>query len=71
MTDNGLGSAKVMTVDGNADTLNARFNAFSEVAGPDPGGFAWGRLSFFFGRTISTAIEGQTTPAGAGPYFAF
>jgi len=39
--------------------LNAQFNAFSEVAGPNPGGFAWG-LSFFFGRTIYTAIEGQT-----------
>ena len=48
---------------GNADTLNGRFNAFSEVAGPNPGGFAWG-LSFFFGRTIFTAIEGQSTPGG-------
>ena len=47
-----------------------RFNAFSEVAGPNPGGFAWG-LSFFFGRTIFTAIEGQATPGGTGPYFAF
>ncbi len=55
---------------GNADALDGRFNAFSEVAGPNPGGFAWG-LSFFFGRTIFTAIEGQTTPGGVGPYFAF
>jgi hypothetical protein len=66
---NGTSSAVAFNV-GNADTLNARFNAFSEVAGPNPGGFAWG-LSFFFGRTIYTAIEGQTTPGGAGPYFAF
>ena len=55
---------------GNADALNGRFNAFSEVAGPNPGAFAWG-LSFFFGRTIYTAIEGQATPGGVGPYFAF
>ena len=55
---------------GNADALDGRFNAFSEVAGPNPGGFAWG-LPFFFGRTIFTAIEGQTTPGGVGPYFAF
>jgi hypothetical protein len=55
---------------GNADALDGGFNAFSEVAGPNPGGFAWG-LPFFFGRTIFTAIEGQTTPGGVGPYFAF
>ena len=30
----------------------------------------WG-LPFFFGRTVFTAIEGQTTPGGVGPYFAF
>jgi hypothetical protein len=33
-------------------------------------GFDWG-LPFFFGRTIYTAIENQSTPAGAGPYVAF
>jgi hypothetical protein len=66
---NGTSSAVTFNV-GNADTLNGSFNAFSEVAGPNPGAFAWG-LSFFFGRTIYTAIEGQTTPGGVGPYFAF
>jgi hypothetical protein len=55
---------------GNADALDGRLNAFSEVAGPNPGSFAWG-LPFFFGRTVFTAIEGQTTPGGVGPYFAF
>jgi hypothetical protein len=55
---------------GNVDNLNGRFNAFSEVAGPSPGNFDWG-LSFFYGRTIYTAIEGQTTPGGTGPYFAY
>jgi hypothetical protein len=66
---NGASSAVAFNV-GNLDALNGRFNAFSEVAGPNPGGFAWG-LSFFFGRTIFTAIEGQSTPGGTGPYFAF
>ncbi|MGH9140499.1 MAG: DUF3443 domain-containing protein [Vicinamibacterales bacterium] len=66
---NGTTSAVAFNV-GNADALNARFTAFSEIAGPNPGGFAWG-LSFFFGRTVYTAIEGQSTPGGVGPYFAF
>lgn len=52
--------------------------AFADIAGPMPGfptdmtipGFDWG-LPFFFGRSIYTAIEGQPTPAGVGPYFAF
>jgi hypothetical protein len=66
---NGTTSAVSFSV-GNADALNGRFTAFNEVAGPNPGGFAWG-LSFFFGRTIYTAIEGQSTPGGVGPYFAF
>jgi hypothetical protein len=49
--------------------LNGRFNAFSEVAGPirvaSPGFVVSSR------RTIFTAIEGQSTPGGTGPYFAF
>jgi hypothetical protein len=32
--------------------------------------FDWG-LPFFYGRTVYTAIENQSTPAGVGPYFAF
>jgi hypothetical protein len=66
---NGTNSAVNFNV-GNADTLNGRFTAFSEVAGPSPGIFDWG-LSFFYGRTVFTAIEGQSTPGGVGPYFAF
>ena len=55
---------------GNADALDTRFTAFNEIAGPNPGGFDFG-LGFFFGRSVFTAIEGQGTPAGAGPYFAY
>jgi hypothetical protein len=52
--------------------------ALDDIAGPMPGyptdpgvpDFDWG-LPFFFGRSIYIAIEGQSTPAGTGPYFAF
>lgn len=63
----------------NASKLDGRVCAFSNLAGPMPGysgadsllpSFDWG-LPFFFGRSVYTAIEGQPTPAGVGPYFAF
>jgi hypothetical protein len=71
-------SATVAFSVANAAKLNASAFAFSNLAGPMPGfptdlnvpGFDWG-LPFFFGRTVYTAIEGQSTPAGVGPYFAF
>jgi hypothetical protein len=66
---NGATSAVNFAV-GNNDQLNVNFTAFSEVAGPNPGGFDWG-LGFFFGRSVFTAIEGQGTPGGTGPYFAY
>jgi hypothetical protein len=57
---------------GNADTLLVGGNnaAVNGLAGPDPGSFDWG-LPFFFGRNVYTAIEGQSTPAGVGPYWAY
>ena len=59
----------------NADQLfsaNPSFNAFDNLAAPsgDNSTFAWG-MSFFFGRTVFTAIEQRNTPGGQGPYFAF
>ena len=41
-----------------------------DTAPNGPNSFDWG-LSFFYGRTVFTAIEGKTTPGGVGPYVAF
>jgi hypothetical protein len=62
----------------NTALLNANNFAFNDLAGPMPGypsdssipGFDWG-LPFYFGRNVTTAIEGRSTPGGTGPYFAF
>ena len=61
---NGATSAVTFIV-GNSDQLNQNFSAFSEVAGPNPGGFDWG-LGFFFGRSVFTAIEGRARRAVKG-----
>jgi len=62
-----------------ASRLDGSSCAFGNLAGPMPGyssadprvpSFDWG-LPFFFGRSVYTAIEGQPTIAGDGPYFAF
>jgi len=66
---NGVSSVVAINA-GDVDERNATFSAFGEATGANPGGFDWG-LPFFYGRTIFTAIEGQPTPAGAGPYWAY
>jgi hypothetical protein len=58
----------------NATTLATSTNwAFNDVAAPfgaAPEAVAWG-LPFFFGRNVFVAIDGQSTPAGVGPYWAY
>jgi uncharacterized protein DUF3443 len=58
----------------NADDLfnnNPTANVFGQLAGPNTiTGFDWG-LPFFYGRNVYTAIEGQSTPDGTGPYWAY
>jgi hypothetical protein len=70
-------SAKFTFSVANADQLAARNFAFNNLAGPMAGypdptqpSFAWG-LPFFFGRSVSSAIETCSTPSGNGPYVAF
>jgi len=46
------------------------FSAFNNVGGENSDSFDFG-LPFFFGRSVYTAIEGQATPGGTGPYVAF
>ncbi len=58
----------------NADNLfndNLAANVFGQLAGPNTiTGFDWG-LPFFYGRNVYTAIQGQSTPGGTGPYWAY
>jgi hypothetical protein len=55
----------------NADTLFASPNsAFNNLGGDNGQSFDLG-LPFFFGRTVFIGIEGQSTPGGAGPYWAY
>jgi len=73
-TDSSSGGASE-TVNFTVDNADALFSdqaafVFPSLAGPNPGTFDWG-LPFFFGRNVFTAINGRSTPAGAGPYWAF
>lgn len=48
------------------------FAAFANLGAPQivANSFDWG-LPFFYGRKVYTAIDGASTPAGAGPYIVF
>ena len=55
---------------GNADDLPNEA-VLGQLAGPSSiGEFDWG-LPFFYGRNVYTAIDGQSTPGGTGPYWAY
>jgi hypothetical protein len=66
-------SGKVNFSVANADNLfnnNPTAFVFGNLAGPNSQGFDWG-LPFFYGRNVFTAIEGNKTPGGTGPYWAY
>ena len=55
----------------NAATLFGSPNyVFNNVGGDNPGAFDWG-LPFFLGRSVFIGIEGQSSPAGPGPFWAY
>jgi hypothetical protein len=57
----------------NADALFSTPNSvFDNIAGPgiDANTFDWG-FPFFIGRAVYVAIDGASTPGGAGPYVAY
>lgn len=70
---NGVASLVSFSVS-NATALfsNASLSAWSTLAGPigNNTSFDFG-LPFFYGRHVFTAIEGKSTPIGAGPYVAY
>jgi hypothetical protein len=69
-------SASVSFSVGDAETLggnDATLVAFPTLAGPFTSSadtFDWG-LPFYYGRTVYTAFENETTSVGTGPYIAF
>jgi Protein of unknown function (DUF3443) len=77
MGSNGVSAALTLTV-ANALFLftqpgAAALGAFDDLGGTTgatlPNAFDFG-VPFFFGRSVFTAFEQRTTPAGSGPYFA-
>lgn len=81
LTASMMADADAVTVDfsvANANVLltaNLSHVAFDNLAGPTGmmlglQTFDWG-LSFFYGRTVFTALENRSTPGGAGPFFAY
>jgi hypothetical protein len=74
-TNTGANNVSIVTPFKVANTTqlwNGTNTAFDDLAitAFTPGYFDWG-LSFFYGRTVFTAINGADTPAGPGPYFAY
>jgi Protein of unknown function (DUF3443) len=70
--ENGTSGQVSFTIE-NADSLFATDNsAFDDLGGDslDPESFDWG-LPFFFGRTVVIGIQGQSSPGGTGPYWAY
>ena len=76
MNQAGAASGTVDFSVANADALfaNESDNAFDDLGGPTSASksnyFDWG-LPFFYGRNVFTAIEGMSTPGGAGPFWAY
>ncbi|RQH07751.1 DUF3443 domain-containing protein [Paraburkholderia dinghuensis] len=66
----GVAASTSFTVANAQTLLNTGNWAYSNLAAYNGSAFGWG-LPFFFGKSVFTAIEGQLTSAGNGPFFAF
>jgi hypothetical protein len=72
---NGVTATVDFTIANTATLLSGTTNltALSDLGGTYPGASTsvdFG-LPFYYGRSVATVIEGNTTTAGTGPYFAF
>jgi len=69
---NGVSAPVTFSIANAATLFNTGNNsAFNDLGGENAGGgFDWG-LTFFFGRNVFTGIEGQPSPGGQGPYWAY
>jgi hypothetical protein len=70
---NGVGNAvqTSFSIEDTNNLFNSNNTAFSTLGGPNPGAFDFG-LSFFFGKNVFTAIDGQSVSGGpTGPFFAY
>jgi hypothetical protein len=50
--------------------IDSQSVVFNNLGGPSPASFDWG-VPFFLGRTVFVGIEGQSSSAGTGPYWAY
>ncbi len=67
---NGTAGSVVFNIE-NANTLfNTGNSAFNNLGGSNGPSFDFG-LPFFFGRNVFVGIEGQSSPGGTGPYWAY
>jgi hypothetical protein len=72
-TNHGFGGTTTsitFEVDNATQLFSTTASAFPGLAGPSANTFDWG-LPFFYGRTVFTAIENQSTAGGLGPYVAY
>jgi hypothetical protein len=67
---NGASGQVAVSIANALTLLNSPNSAFINLGGPNPGSFDLG-LPFFFGRQVFVGIEGQSTPGGVGPLWAY
>jgi hypothetical protein len=69
---NGVSSTVMFSVESTSTLFNnASYYVFDDLAATgSSGSFDWG-FPFFIGRNVYVALDGASTPGGAGPYFAY